>query len=106
METTGQLRAGMAVRDAEGQPLGTIEQVDDEGFVAAGQRLSREAIERIEDGTAYLWENRATYDPARSDATADPARTRQLPNPETRLYVNERPIEASLEERLPRDGQR
>ena len=106
MATTGQLRAGMAVHDADGRPFGTIEQLDDAGFVAAGQRLSREAIARVEGDVAHLWAERGTYDPARSDAPTDRARNTRLPNPDAGLYLNEHPVERSLEDRLPRDGQR
>ena len=57
------------------------------------------------DDTLHLFGNGATYAGART-AGDKAQRSARLPNTDAPLYVNERDVEASLEDRLPRDGQR
>jgi hypothetical protein len=108
-ETTGaradSVEQGMAVFGADGQPLGNVERIEGGGFVVAGQRIANDAIQRVEAGHVHLFGNGATYAGART-ADDKAQRSARLPNTDAPLYVNERDVEASLEERLPRDGQR
>jgi hypothetical protein len=96
----------MAVRGADGQELGTIERVEGDALYANGQRITLDAIQRIDAGTVYLWGDRAVYDAAENRGDAQQTQAMPLPNTEAQLYVNEREVEQSLEERLPRDGRR
>ena len=108
-ETTGaradSVDIGMAVFGADGQPLGTVERIEGGGFVVAGQRIANDAIQRVEAGHVHLFGNGATYAGART-ANDKAQRSARLPNTDAPLYVNERDVESSLEDRLPGDGQR
>lgn len=100
------VRVGMPVHSADGHQIGVVERVTGDSFFAAGQRLTLDAIERVETGGLYLWGDRSVYDTDEGAASAGPARDTRLPNTDAPLFVNERPVRRSLEERMPRDDQR
>lgn len=101
----GSVQPGMEVFGADGQRIGTVERVENGAFFAAGRRLGNDAIQRVEDGHVHLFGNSGTY--AGADTADEKAqRSARLPNSDEPLFVNEREVKASLEERLPRDGQR
>ena len=106
MSARSNLHAGMEVHGADGRQLGTIERVEGDTFFAAGQRLTLDAIERVEAGAVHLWGDRAVYDTTEDQPQAAQSEGKRLPNTDDPLYVNEHNVEQSLEERLPRDGQR
>jgi hypothetical protein len=95
----------MGVYGADGRRIGTVERVDDGALFAGERRIGNDAIERVEAGNVYLFGASGTYI---GTETADEKaqRSRGLPHTDERLFVNEREVERSLEERLPRDGQR
>jgi hypothetical protein len=98
----------MAVFCCDDQRLGTVERVGDGAFFVAGQRVTLDAVERVEAGDVHLWGDSATYATfeAEDEAVVQRERSKGLPNTDEPLHVNARDVEASLEERLPRDGQR
>ena len=98
-----QVREAMEVCGADGGLLGTIERVEGTTFVADGQQLSFDAIERIEANRVYLWGKEAAYtaDDAPAEALEQRERSQPLPNTDAQLYVNERDATASMEERMP-----
>ena len=103
-----QLQEGMAVLCCDGRRLGTVERVGDGAFFVAGRRVTLDAVERIAAGEVHLWGDSATYSAfdADDEAVAQRERSKGLPHTDEPLHVNERDVDASLEERLPRDGQR
>jgi hypothetical protein len=108
MGEASEVRVGMAVRAADGGSLGTVERVAEGGFVADGRQIALDAVERVAEGQIYLYGGEAAY--ADADAPAERAEQREeskgLPNTDEPLYLNERPVEASLEDRLPDDRPR
>ena len=101
-------QAGMAVLCCDGRRLGAVERVGEGAFFIAGQRVTFDAVERVEAGEVHLWGDSATYSAFAEDdeVVAQRERSEGLPNTDEPLHVNERDVESSLEERLPRDGQR
>jgi hypothetical protein len=104
----GSVQPGMEVYGADGQPVGTVERVSEGAFFAAGRRLANDAIQRIEAGHVHLFGDSGTYavEDGGDEAAVQRERSKGLPNTDAPLFVNEREVEASLEERLPRDGER
>jgi hypothetical protein len=98
----------MEVYAADGRGLGTVERVEHGALFAAGHRVTLDAVERIEAGRIHLWGDRGAYTVEGSDdeAAVQWDRSEGLPHTDEQLYVNEREVERSLEERLPRDGHR
>lgn len=105
MQAAIDVREGMEVYGADGRRVGSVERVGDGAFVAAGHRVTMDAVERIEAGRVHLWAEKGTY-AAESDAddVVQRERSQGLPHTDAPLFVNEREVEQSLEERLPRDG--
>ncbi len=101
-----ELREAMEVCSADGQLIGTIERVEGATFVADGQRLDFDAIERVEANTVYLWGKTNAYTPDDTEAAVREQRDRSqgLPNTDARLYVNDRAVTASMEERIPEEA--
>jgi hypothetical protein len=104
----GSIREGMGVFCCDGRWLGAVERVGAGAFFVAGRRVTFDAVGRIEAGTVHLWGDSATYlaSDAGDGAAAQRERNKGLPHTDEPLHLNERDVEASLEERLPRDGQR
>lgn len=104
----GSVQTGMAVYGSDGQRLGTVERVGDGAIFLAGRKVTLESIERVEAGEVHLWGDSATYAEfdAQDEDVVSRERSKGLPNTDAPLQVNAHDVEASLEERLPRDGQR
>lgn len=102
------IRAGMAVRGADGGALGTVEEVGADGFVADGRRIGFDAVAAVEGGAVRLFGSDAAYAEAGAtdEARAQRERSQGLPNTDGALFVNERPVRDSLEERMPDDRPR
>lgn len=99
-----EVREAMEVCAADGTLLGTIERVDGATFVADGQRLAFNAIERVEANRVYLWGKATTYtaDDTAAEVAGQQEQSQSLPNTEAQLFVNERAVNASMEERMPK----
>ncbi len=102
------VQVGMTVYGSDGRRIGSVERIDGEALVAAGCHVTLAAIERIEDGDIHLWGDCDTYtvEDGEDEAVVQCERSRGLPHTDAPLFVNEREVEQSLEERLPRDGAR
>jgi hypothetical protein len=99
------VETGMEVYGADGQRLGTVERIGDGEFFAAGRRLANDAVQRVEDGHVHLFGESGTYT---GEETADEQaqQSQRLPNTEEPLFLNEREVATSMEDRLPTDRQR
>ena len=97
------IREAMDVCSADGHLIGTVERVEGAGFVADGQRLGFDTIERIQANTVYLWGNTTAYNADDTEAEVQEQREQSqgLPNTDARLYINARDVSASMEERMP-----
>ena len=105
MQAAIEVRVGMEVYGADGRRVGSVERVGEGAFFAAGHRVTMDAVERIEAGRVHLWGDKGTYTAERDeDKVVQRERSKGLPHTDAPLFVNEREVERSLEERLPRDG--
>lgn len=71
MDTIADIQRGMPVYGADGQSLGVVEAVDDDGLRVAGRQIPRSAIARVDDGAIHLHIAGAALQ-ARADTTAPP----------------------------------
>ena len=96
MAKNDNLREGMEVYGAGDRSLGTIERIDDGGFVVAGQRYTAAAVARIAQNRVYLRGNGGEQETATADtrlASGQAADTIRVPVAEERLRVGTRDVD-------------
>lgn len=69
MDTIDDIQQGMPVYGADGQSLGMVEDMDNDGLRVAGRQIPRAAIDRVDAGAVHLHIASAALQ-ARADTTA------------------------------------